>query len=480
MMLNKQLVKNALSGHGWLGLFVAAAMYIICLSGALLVFHVELERWEQPNVPEFNSIDVEAMEATFNAYLETGDVTPHMYLILPTTNSPRARLATEKSSWFLNEDGSLGVGEENSWSEMLLNLHLYLHLPETWGMFIVSITGVMLVGLIVSGLLAHPGLFRDAFALRVAGSKQLEQTDIHNRLSVWGAPFFLMIAITGAYFGLAIPNLDLYAEVNFDGDRDRALSMLFGKEPTPKVQPDYVDVSRALDQMNQLAPEAEPFLIVLHDAGEPNQHVAISAFHPGRLVYSENYTFSTNGDYLGAEGFLDGPKGKQVVYSIYRLHFGTFAGAVTQWAYLILGLALTIVSVTGVNIWLAKRKSQDRLNSLWVGVVWGLPIGLCFSAALNVFFSFVPLITFSATYIIACLWSGVVQNLQKAKFVLRFLLGLAMIFLSVCHITVHGIESLMTVPLKIDVFLIVCGVVILLVAFWRRTGSCCATSKTLI
>ena len=58
MKLDPLLVKNSLSAHSWLGLLVGALMYAICLSGALLVFHAELEQWEQPDVAEFAQIDV--------------------------------------------------------------------------------------------------------------------------------------------------------------------------------------------------------------------------------------------------------------------------------------------------------------------------------------------------------------------------------------------------------------------------------------
>lgn len=59
--------------------------------------------------------------------------------------------------------------------------------------------------------------------------------------------------------------------------------------------------------------------------------------------------------------------GKQVVYSMYYLHFGHFGGFAVKLIYTILGLALTVVSVTGINIWLARRRHRDALNDLWRG-----------------------------------------------------------------------------------------------------------------
>ena len=60
-------------------------------------------------------------------------ITPHMYLVLPTESVPRLRIATEDESWFLNADGSLAEAERNDWTEMLLNLHLYLRICRKAG-----------------------------------------------------------------------------------------------------------------------------------------------------------------------------------------------------------------------------------------------------------------------------------------------------------------------------------------------------------
>jgi hypothetical protein len=123
-----------------------------------------------------------------------------------------------------------------------------------------------------------------------------------------------------------------------------------------------------------------PFLITAHDVGQPGQFFSVSATHPGRMIYSENYVFDAGGAFLRTDGFSDGPAGKQAIYSIYRLHFGHFAGLRVKFAYGLLGLALTVVSVTGINVWLARRKTRDYLNDLWTGIVWGTPIALVISA----------------------------------------------------------------------------------------------------
>lgn len=47
---------------------------------------------------------------------------------------------------------------------------------------------------------------------------------------------------------------------------------------------------------------------------------------PGRLVYSEIYRFTLDGEYINHQALSDGPAGRQLAYSVYRLHFGQFGG----------------------------------------------------------------------------------------------------------------------------------------------------------
>jgi uncharacterized iron-regulated membrane protein len=360
---------------------VAAVMYLVCLSGTLAVFYPEIERWEQPYADEFSTFDPGAVDEAFNRFVTSGaTITPHTYLVLPTEAVPRMRIATENESWFLGADGSIAKAERNDWTEMLLDLHLYLHLPSSWGMLLVSSLGAMLCTLILSGLMAHPKIFKDAFNFRTRGSRHLEQADMHNRLSVWGMPFHLMIAITGAYFGLALPIVSVFADANYGGDRDAVMAAVFGEEPELGQEKGPLAIGSALQQMPTLAPEADPFLITAHDVGEPHQFFSVSATHPGRMIYSENYLFDASGHFLRTDGFSDGEPGRQVIYSVYRLHFGHFGGLPVKVAYGLLGLALTVVSVTGVNVWLARRRTRNYLNDLWTGIVWGTPLALVVSA----------------------------------------------------------------------------------------------------
>lgn len=387
-LLPPKLVKKQLAGHSWTGLMTGALMYLVCLTGALCVFYPELQRWEQADVRESLEYDPALLEESLNSVVagSGADLGP-VYIYLPYEAYPRLYLWAQEESRFLDSDGSAGEPVAADWTDFLINMHVYLTLPRTYGMILVSALGAMLCALIVSGFLSHPGLIKEAFKLRLGSGTRLEQVDLHNRLSVWGAPFHLLIAVTGAYFGLALPMLAALGAIS-GKSQEELLTDVFGETPVLEQQVSRVRLAAAFENLRQVDPDAEPRRVILHNAGTPRQYIEIAAAQPGRMIAGENYHFGPAGEYLGSAGLRDGESGRQVVFSMFNLHTGHFGGFLIKLLYAILGLAITVVSVTGVNIWLRKRNRSDAINDLWAGTVWGIPLALTIPAITQIAFQF--------------------------------------------------------------------------------------------
>lgn len=382
------VVRRSLAGHSWIGIVVGGLMYLICLSGTIVVFYQELERWEQPTAEEFTGFDATLLEnAAAHALAHAKKPPEHVWIELPTPAMPRASVSTDAGpeSWLLGAAGRVTDPVAHEWTHLLLNLHIYLHLPETFGIIVVGILGALLVALVISGFLAYPRVFKDAFLMRVGGSVHLEQVDLHNRLSVWGAPFHLMIGVTGAYFGLVSATGFVLGTAFHAGNTEAVYQEVFGAEPEVRAGAPTVDFAAALKRFREIVPvDATPSFVTIHGAGTPKAFVEFDAIPPGRLLWAEKYRFDARGEYLGSADYASGPAGRQAVYSTYRLHFGHFGGWPVKIVYAVLGLALTIVSATGVNVWLARRKTRDYLNDLWAGTVWGAPASLALTGVSQV------------------------------------------------------------------------------------------------
>lgn len=384
-------VKQALSAHAAIGLLAGALLYLVCLSGTVLVFYQEWQRAEQRDAPEMQAIAPQAVQRGVEAVLasEAGKPrTTHLYVHLPVPGLPRATITTDSQAVHLDAQGAVVGPEQNHWSEFLYALHYALNLPGLVGITIVGVLGMLMVALSLSGVLAHPRIFRDAFRLRTRHSGGVALSDWHNRLSVWTLPFGLAIAITGATIGLGSVSAYVAAQFFYGGNLEAVYAPIFGEEAKPDPAPAPVpNVAAALTYMAARYPQVPVSYAVLHDPGTAGQHIQIIGVPPRRLIFGEYYQFDAAGNFRGTAGLSDGAIGQQAAASNYNLHFGNYGGLPVKLGYALFGLALTVVSATGVFIWLGKRRRRGlaapRLYAAWHGVVWGAPAALLLTLAVR-------------------------------------------------------------------------------------------------
>ncbi|RLQ23358.1 PepSY domain-containing protein [Seongchinamella sediminis] len=434
MALAPELVRRSLDAHSAIGLVVGVLMYLICLTGSLAAMAELFERWEQPGIPEFNQVSAAAVENAMTGFRASVDADPEsLWVIFPTAELPRMHVSSGAEERFTDAAGKLLAPPAAGWTHMLRELHISLHLPHNIGLVIVSAIGAMLLALIVSGLLAHPRLFRDAFKLRLGGTRRLEQADIHNRLSVWGLPFHLMIGVTGAFYGLVGLLAWSAATAWYDGDTNALFDSIYGSDPVLEAPLQPLGIDRALAELERHHPEVQALYIVGHKLDTPGQFLEIAATVPGRLAYSEIYRFDAAGSYLGSQQLTTGPAGRQFLYSLYRIHFGYFGGLATRVTWLLLGLGLTVVAVSGINIWLARRGRDDALDRAWAGVVWGAPLALALSATAAIVFALAPLPVFAG--VLAAAIGGGLSRRQTRHYrgALQWLLAASLLLLAGAH-----------------------------------------------
>lgn len=384
-------VKRALSVHAAIGLVAGALLYLVSLSGAVAVFYQEWQRVEQRDAPEMTRIDPAAVQRGVEAVLasEKGKpLTTHLYVHLPVEPLPRTTVTTDTQAVHLDAAGNIAGPEEIAWSDFLVALHYTLNLPAIAGLTVVGGLGVMMLALSLSGVVAHPRIFRDAFRLRARDKGGIGLADWHNRLSVWTLPFTLAIAFTGALIGMAYLTAYGMATTSYGGDLEAVYAPIFGGEGAPDKTPAPApNIVAAFDYMRANHPDADLTYVTLHDPGTAGQHIQLLGEHKRRLVFGEYYTFDAAGRFHEVAGLASGTLGQQAAASNYRLHFGNFGGMPVKIAYLVFGLVLTGICATGTYIWLGKRERrgvvEPRLRAMWDAVVWGSPLMLAVTFVLR-------------------------------------------------------------------------------------------------
>lgn len=469
------LVQRALSGHAAIGLLVGALLYLVCLSGALAVLQEHLQRWEEPRAAEMAAITPEAAQRGLETILaRQSKSTTHAFIHLPTEGLPRVVVTTDNGAAYVDAAGNYDSPEAHKWTEFVLFLHYYLHLPQFWGLLVTGTLGVMLCAAVVTGVVAHPRIFRDAFRMRLRGRRQLGRSDLHNRLGVWLLPFFAALGFTGAILGVGELVFQAIAKERHGGNFEASYGPLFGVEPKADRAPAPIArADRALTWMAEHLPQHRVTYVTIDDPATAGQQIRVLADHDRRLIYGETYTFDGAGRYLGQVGLANGQTGQQAVASIYKLHFGNFGGIPVELAYLGFGLALCVVISTGTTLWLMKRRSRGqpspRLEALWVMTIWGSPAALAMTYWVKVAFGArAPLVTsFWLLLAAGCAFAIARPNLVRAPAV-RGALGLMLLVTGVLHFGIY--RSLPGSSIIIDASLALTGAMIAAMPYILRPG----------
>ncbi|XSG83423.1 MAG: PepSY-associated TM helix domain-containing protein [Methyloligella sp. ZOD6] len=488
--LSPDFVRAMLAGHSALGLAFAALIYIVCLTGTLAVFVQEFQRWEQPNAPLVleeprPAALQQAAEAALKAAKEdtehpdlfiawNGTLTPHFSISFHDHDSGAER------EWLANGRGNIVEEIHAPWSEFLAHLHINLHIPPTYGLFIVGLTGVALLSSLISGILSHPRIFRDAFAFRLGGSLRLQDADLHNRLGVWGLPFHVAVSLTGALLGLSILIIGVLAMAAYEGDSEKAFAELLGPQAGEDLSAAPLpDLAAMIQRVREDHPDAVFASVHIEHAGTAGQMIHLSMGSPGHLSVANPYYFDGSGRLVGDGGLETGSIGQQILGALQSVHFGWFAGMPVKIAYGLLGLALTIVTHTGVTIWLHRRREKGNptpfWERIWAALAWSQPFALAVAAlaALTVAPSFI-LPSYLAFSAIGLGIGYLAPDGPACGRNLRLLSGIILLAVVAVHVATFGMQE-MSDPMgwAVDGVFAGCGILMMMSAMspavWRAS-----------
>ena len=388
--LSSRFVAAALDSHSVIGLAFCALIYLVCLTGTVSVLVDELTLLEQPS-PVAEQPHPGALNTAVAAALVREPSPSALYARNPTT--PRQRLTVTtfgtdgERNFVADAQGSI-VPQQTPFTDFVTDLHMTLTMPAPWGSLVVGIAGAALLSLIISGVLAHPRIFRDAFRLRLHGSRRLHEAELHNRLSVWGLPFHIAVTSTGALFGLANLAILTVAGLGFHSDTSRALAPLSGPEVAADSRPIAIpNIEALVRQAQSQLPGSHLDYVGIERPGTRGMKVTVEVGTTDRLPRGEDFHFDAAGRPIGRTGFLTGSTGLQFYSGAARTHFGFFGGLPVRLAYVVLGAALTFVTATGFNIWLARQaergRPRPRLRTAWKTWTRGAPVALAATALLS-------------------------------------------------------------------------------------------------
>lgn len=411
--LTQAKTKRILAIHGWSGLCLGVLLYAVIVTGSVVVFEDEIDVWAQGAVTHRaglpNRIDqhfrVAARQVDRQYYeevsiyrLSTGNMRYlfHTHQSDPATGAivePAVRLTLDPNTGELIErwEGLRPDQPETPASalrDFWVDLHVRLHLPNPWGLILVGVLGLAMMAAVVSGVLLHRHIFRDAFVSAREIVRLVGQRDLHVLAGTWSLPFAFILSFTGAFFGFATTvGVPVMALIAFDGDRAAMIETVIGSPASrdlrqePAASLDYI----AADARARAGGEITHIQITNYDSASAN--VIVRAPASGGMLAPKVLTFDgPSRAYLGERPFFgQAPSLGATLFSLIGpLHFGNFAGLASKAVWFGMGAAMAYLAATGLLLWTKRREDVPlwrRFRHWIVVVIWGLPFAMLMSAA---------------------------------------------------------------------------------------------------
>jgi uncharacterized iron-regulated membrane protein len=465
--------------HGWSGALLGLLLYVVICSGVAAVFAEEINDWASPLPHADSSTSFPAGIDALTRKLAT-QVDPQFHEEVAIFRSAGGRLNLRYHLHDTMPDGKPGergveyevdpatwqpLARRSGWDEeiaaqekpsgvaaFLINLHVRLHIPEPYGLFVTGVLGLAMMIAAVTGILMHRHLLADLFTLRLGRDALLKRRDLHVVAGSWNLPFALILAFTGSFFSFASSvGLPAIAMVTFGGDQEALIDTLYSTARPANTAPASLANIEAMLADTRHRNDAEPNFISISHYGRADATVSVSTVLPSdELVYSTFVYDGTTGALISEQPPLGKvpSMGASLVGIMYPLHFGNFAGLASKAVWVALGTAAAYVSLTGMLLWTRRREDQvawRRIARVVHYVGYGLPLALV--CAPYAFFvlrnSDVPAITvqdiaFLVVAAVAGVMSYVVRDLDRLRRILLGCTGVMLIGLPVIRMATGG------------------------------------------
>ena len=358
--------------HSWAGLVTGLLMFIVCFSGAVVVFKNEIDLWANPSLAQLPRSDkpasLDAVLLQLQARYPGATVDT---IALPDAVNPgyfasvreRGAAAGTRTKIALRSDTGAVVGPVDSQlGQYLRMLHVFLFFGPRW---IVGFLGVAMLVLIATGIVIHRKILAELFTQRWGRSFRVVMSDLHKSAGIWGLGFHILIAATGAWMGLAPLFEQGYKYVTSAASPTAASATAAkparkaGSEATAPVP------MQSLDTLYATAQRAVPGLTARYVSLRRWGTNAAEAGFTGNL--SDHLASTARVEIDAATGVpkkVHDPRTagfwSQVNGLMEPLHFGDFGGLALKWLYFLLGMTPAFLSISGTLIWFDARQQRRR------------------------------------------------------------------------------------------------------------------------
>lgn len=362
--------------HKWSSLICTAFLLMLCVTGLPLVFHDEIDRlsgaapaFGMPGVGSSGTASgllpldemmrraLAARPGEVPVFMAFDNDQPSMTITTaPRPDSPGSEMTIQV---FDRSTGRrIGQEDESGVMHFLLQLHtdMFLGLP---GMLFLGAMGLLFTVALVSGVVLYAPFMRKlAFGtLRTSRSSRVKWLDYHNLLGIAALAWMIVVGVTGVINTLEKP-------INKLWQRNELAAMTreyAGKGALPPAR--YGSLDKAMAEARKALPGNNPQFIGFPGGSFSSGH-HYAVFFQGDTPLTER---------LLTPALIDAESGRFTAartmpwynksLSLSRpLHFGDYGGLPLKILWAVLDLFTIMILVTGLYLWLGKRRASSAAH----------------------------------------------------------------------------------------------------------------------
>lgn len=220
-----------------------------------------------------------------------------------------------------------------------------------------GIVALVTLLLSITGIVLWPGWRKliAGFKIKLNAHPKRTNFDIHKLAGIITAVFLAFIGFTGFAWNVPQAKVEdaIYAVTLTAKHPDPVSKPIPGKQPLPLTEllqrADAAVPSATTTYVSLPEKPEEPFRVGKKQAQETDKW--------GRTqIYLDQFT----GVVIQLSDGLKPSRAEAIINEFGPVHFGTFGGRLTQILYVLVGLAPTILMVTGVVMWWYRRKQKGK------------------------------------------------------------------------------------------------------------------------
>ncbi len=358
-------IRNAVfSTHRYVGLVVGLILIVVGITGSLLVFDHEIDDWGIQQrfghvTPQEQRISPGTLVKTVStAYADYPDWKVGQVQMISGQEFYTIRLSRpDETQWevFVNPYTGKIMGDrqrETALFSRMLALHYQL-LAGDIGTKIVGIAALFLCVLSITGIMLWSGWrkFFLGFKIKWNAHPKRVNYDIHKVSGIVTAIFLGAIAFTGFCWNFYDQTSPLIYAATFTPKPPEVQSTVIPGNPP-------LGLDEIIARSNTALPGAANTFINL--PSKPDGAIEIYKKLPKD---TEDFNSSVkldqySGKVLAVTDSSVAGLGDRILHSFTPIHYGTFGGLPTRIFYVFVGLAPTILMITGFVMWWLRRKSR--------------------------------------------------------------------------------------------------------------------------